>query len=106
MSSEPGAIQHVVEQLDTLRELISGLLEIFMSSASNYLNAELRVLTVVTTLFAPATLLTGFFGMNFVHMPWLQENAGWVWVVGLILLSGLGLIGALFWRRWWIRHNN
>lgn len=94
---------HVIEQLDSLRELISGLLDIYLSSVSNRLNAEVRMLTVVTTVFAPASLLTGFFGMNFHYLPLLDKHDGWLIVLVLIIAAGLGLITALFWRRWWIR---
>jgi magnesium transporter len=94
---------HVIEQLESMRDMISGLLDIYLSSVSNRLNAEVRMLTIVTTAFAPATLLTGFFGMNFHYLPWLERNDGWELVVALIVAAGLGLIIALFWRRWWIR---
>ncbi|MBS1210162.1 MAG: magnesium and cobalt transport protein [Proteobacteria bacterium] len=96
---------HVIEQLDSLRELIGGLLDIYLSSVSNRLNAEVRMLTVVTTVFAPATLLTGFFGMNFHYIPWLDNQDGWLRVVIMIVAAGLALIIALFWRRWWVRIN-
>ncbi|MDP5240764.1 magnesium/cobalt transporter CorA [Uliginosibacterium sp. 31-16] len=97
---------HVIEQLDSLRELIGGLLDIYLSSVSNRLNAEVRMLTVVTTVFAPATLLTGFFGMNFHYIPWLDAQDGWLRVLALIVAAGLALIIALFWRRWWVRINS
>lgn len=96
---------HVIEQLDSLRELIGGLMDIHLSSVSNRLNAEVRMLTVITTLFAPATLLTGFFGMNFHYLPLLEDHEGWLIVLIMIAVAGAGLILALFWRRWWVRTN-
>lgn len=96
---------HVIEQLDALRELIGGLMDIHLSSVSNRLNAEVRMLTVVTTLFAPATLLTGFFGMNFRYLPLLDEHEGWLIITALIVIAGLSLILALYWRRWWVSKN-
>lgn len=97
---------HVIEQLDSLRELISGLVDAYQSSVSHRMNAEVRMLTVVTTLFAPATLLTGFFGMNFHHLPWLEQEDGWLWTLILIAAAGMALILALFWRRWWVRSHS
>lgn len=97
---------HVIEHLDSLRELIGGLMDIHLSSTSNRLNAEVRMLTVVTTVFAPATVVTGFFGMNFHYMPLLENHEGWLAASLLILLAGLFLIAALFWRRWWVRFNS
>lgn len=96
---------HILDQLDALRDQIDGLLELHHTSVSNRLNAELRVLTVVTTLFAPATLITGFFGMNFHRMPLLESSEGWVLSLLLIVLAGIALLVALYWRRWWIRDN-
>lgn len=96
---------HVIEQLDSLRELIGGLMDIYQSSVSNRLNAEVRMLTVVTTLFAPATLITGFFGMNFHYLPLLDRHEGWLLIMAMIVAAGLALILALFWRRWWVRRH-
>lgn len=94
---------HVLEQLDGLRDLVAGLMDLHLSSVSNRLNAEVRVLTIITTLFAPATLLTGFFGMNFQTMPWLERPNGWLLVAIAIVLAGAALMGALYWQRWWVR---
>jgi len=96
-------VVHVIEQLDFMRDLIGSLLDIYLSFISNRLNAEVRILTIITTAFAPATLLTGFFGMNFHHMPWLARHDGWLLVVWLIMVSALALLAALFWKRWWPR---
>jgi len=96
---------HVIDQLDSLRELIGGLMDLHLSSVSNRLNAEVRMLTVVTTVFAPATVITGFFGMNFRYIPLLESSNGWLVATLMVLVAGFGLIIALFWRRWWIRMN-
>ncbi len=97
---------HVIEHLDALRELIGSLFEIHQANVNNRMNAEIRMLTVVTTIFAPATVLTGFFGMNFQHMPWLAQPWGWQLVAALMAGLGTLLITALFWRRWWVRENS
>lgn len=89
---------HVIEQLDSLRELISDLLDIHLSNVSFRLNAEVRLLTMVTTMLAPATLITGFFGMNFHQMPWLERTDGWELAIIAILLAGIALLGVLLWR--------
>lgn len=96
---------HVIEHLDSLREVIGSLFEIHQANVNNRMNAEIRMLTVVTTVFAPATLLTGFFGMNFQHMPWIEQQWGWQLVIMLMICFGALLITALFWRRWWVREN-
>lgn len=96
---------HVTEHLDTLRDVIGSLFELHQANVNNRMNGEIRMLTVVTTAFAPATLLTGFFGMNFTHMPWLDQAWGWKATLGLMTGCGLLLISALFWRRWWLKEN-
>lgn len=90
---------HVIEQLDGLRELIAGLLDIHLASVSHRLNNELRLLTIVTTLLAPATLITGFFGMNFKYMPWLERPDGWELTVIAVGAAGILLLGTLLWRQ-------
>ncbi len=92
---------HVIESLEGIRDLIAGMLDIYLSSISNRVNMEVRILTVITTLFMPAALIAGIFGMNFRHMPLLEDNEGF-----LIALSMMGTIalamGAMFWRRRWL----
>ncbi|MGC3965134.1 MAG: magnesium/cobalt transporter CorA [Rhodocyclaceae bacterium] len=97
---------HIIDQLDALRDQIGDLLDIHLSTVSNRLNAEVRVLTVVTTLLAPASLVTGFFGMNFQHMPFLDAYGGWEISLIIILLAGCSLVGLLYWLRWWAIKRN
>jgi magnesium transporter len=92
---------HVIESLEGIRDLIAGMLDIYLSSISNRVNMEVRILTVITTLFMPAALIAGIFGMNFRHMPLIEDNAGF-----LIALSMMGTIAlvmvTVFWRRRWL----
>ena len=75
--------------------------DIYLSSISNRVNLEVRILTVITTLFMPAALIAGIFGMNFRNMPLLESNEGF-----LIALSMMGAIAlvmvTVFWRRRWL----
>ena len=91
---------HVIEGLDTLRELIGDLLDLHLTTVSNRLNGEVRVLTVVTTLFAPATVITGFFGMNFHHMPLLDDRFGWQLATIGVLVACTSLALMFGWRYW------
>lgn len=92
---------HVIESLEAIRDLISGMLDIYLSSVSNRLNQEVRALTVVAIIFMPSTLITGIFGMNFKSMPLLDNNVGFYLAIGLMgcIASALGM---LFWRRRWL----
>lgn len=89
---------HVVETLDTVRDLLGDLVDIHMSSISNRLNVEVRVLAVLSMLFMPATLIAGIFGMNFRSMP-LLEKANGFWVA-LGMMGAMAVVMAvIFWRR-------
>lgn len=65
----------VLESVESYRDLITGMLEIYLSSVSNRLNEIMKVLTVFSTIFIPLTFLTGIYGMNFQDMPELK----WPW---------------------------
>lgn len=89
---------HVVETLDAVRDLLSDLLDIYMSSVSNRLNLEVRILTVLSMLFMPATLIAGIFGMNFHTMPLLEQSDGFWLALGMMGAMAL-VMGVIFWRR-------
>ena len=65
----------VTETIETYRELISGMLDIYLSSVSNKMNEVMKVLTVFATIFIPLTFIVGIYGMNFEFMPELK----WHW---------------------------
>lgn len=90
-----------IESLESIRDSLSGMMDIYMASVSNRVNLEVRALTVVAMLFMPATLIAGIFGMNFHEMPWLVEKNGFWWVMGLMTTIALVMI-LIFWRRQWL----
>lgn len=91
---------HVVETIETFREMLSGMLELYMSSSTNRLNEVIKVLTVIATVFIPPTFLASVYGMNFRHMPELDWRwgypAAWVVMVGL----GVGILVYFRKKRW------
>jgi len=92
---------HVIESLEAIRDLLGGMMDIYLSSVSNRVNMELRALTVVAMLFMPATLIAGIFGMNFEVMPWLKHPDGFWFSMGL--MGGIAAIMIMiFWRRQWL----
>lgn len=93
---------HVIETLDAVRELLGDLMDIYLSAVSNRLNVEVRILTVLTTLFLPATLITGIFGMNFERMPLIADGQGF-YVALAIMAAVAAAMAAAFWRRNWLR---
>ncbi|MBX7137254.1 MAG: magnesium/cobalt transporter CorA [Oligoflexia bacterium] len=94
---------HVIEVIDILelfREMVSSMLELYLSSVNNRINEVMKVLTIVTTIFMPLTLIAGIYGMNFDNMPELHWHFGYVWALGLMLLSALVMVGYFRRRRW------
>lgn len=90
-----------IESLESIRDTLSGMMDIYMASVSQRVNLELRALTVVAMLFMPATLIAGIFGMNFTHMPWIDKHNGFWWALGI--MAGIALVMLLiFWRRQWL----
>lgn len=89
---------HIIESLEDLRELATGLLDVHLTTVSHRVNLEVRTLTVVATIFMPATLIAGIFGMNFHQMPWLELPRGFYYATGLMLVIA-SIMLFMFWRR-------
>lgn len=92
---------YFIESLESLRDLLAGMLDIYISSISNRVNMEVRALTVVAMLFMPATLIAGIFGMNFKVMPLLQDVDGFWFAMGMMAFIAISM-ALIFWRRQWI----
>ncbi|MFH1758280.1 MAG: magnesium/cobalt transporter CorA [Pseudomonadota bacterium] len=76
---------HTIQVMDTIeifRDMLSGMLDIYLSSVNNRMNAVVKVLTIIATIFMPLTFLAGVYGMNFKHMPELE----WPWSYPVIWL--------------------
>jgi magnesium transporter len=70
----------IMETIESQRDLLSGLLDLYMNGLSNRMNEVMKVLTIMATMFIPITFIAGVYGMNFKHMPELE----WPWGYGLI----------------------
>ena len=90
-----------IESLESIRDSLSSMMDIYMASVSQRVNLELRALTVVAMLFMPATLIAGIFGMNFDTMPWLKAANGFWWALGLMATIAFIMV-MIFWRRQWL----
>jgi magnesium transporter len=92
---------HVIDSIEAMRDIITGTLDVYLSSVSNRLNEVMKVLTVMSSIFIPLTFIVGVYGMNFRYMPELEWRWGYpaVWIVMLTLT--LGLL-ALFKRKKWM----
>jgi magnesium transporter len=91
----------VIDTVETFRDLTAGMLDIYLSTASNRMNEIMKILTVISTIFIPLTFITSLYGMNFHFMPELQWRWGYplVWVI--MLITAVTLL-AFFRRREWL----
>ena len=95
---------HTIQVIDTIeifREMLSGMMDIYLSSLNNRMNAVMKVLTIIATIFMPLTFLAGVYGMNFKHMPELEWRWGYpaAWLV-MVLITVLMLF--FFRRKKWL----
>jgi len=91
----------VIDAVETFRDMLSGMLDIYLSSSSNRLNEVMKVLTIIATLFMPLTFIVGLYGMNFRHMPELE----WPWGYPMVLALMIGIVVfmlAYFKRKKWL----
>ena len=92
---------HVMDSIDTIRELLVSMLDLYLSSVSKRTNEIMKVLTIFASLFMPLTFIVGVYGMNFDVMPELHWAWGYPAVMLIMLLLVVGLL-AFFRRRRWI----
>jgi magnesium transporter len=73
----------IMETIESQRDILAGLLDIYMTGISNKMNEVMKVLTIMATIFIPITFIAGVYGMNFKHMPELEWPWGYamVWAV-------------------------
>ena len=87
----------IMDTLETLRDVLSGMMDIYLSSMSNRMNEVMKVLTVFASLFIPLTFLVGVYGMNFDYMPELHWR--WSYAVLWMVMIGMGVSLLVFFRK-------
>jgi magnesium transporter len=92
----------VVETIESFRDVLTGLLDLNLSTASARMNEVMKVLTIIATIFIPLGFIAGVYGMNFKHMPELTQ--GWAYPYGFWGLIAAVVIGMLFYfkRKKWL----
>ena len=91
----------IIDVVESLRDVLSGLMDLYMSSLSNKMNEIMKFLTIIGTIFIPLTFIAGIYGMNFDNMPELHTRYGYPLAMGIMLALGLSLL-YYFRRRDWI----
>jgi magnesium transporter len=87
----------VIDTVETFRDMLTGMLDTYLTSVSNRMNEIMKVLTIIATIFIPLTFVAGIYGMNFKHMPELtwRWGYGFIWVI----MAGVALVMIFFFKR-------
>jgi len=93
-------VAHLIDSLDTYKDLTSGLMDIYINTLNTRMNEVMKVLTIISTIFIPLTFIVGVYGMNFDFMPelHLEWGYGYVWI-GMLLMV-ITLIWYFKYRKW------
>jgi len=87
----------VIDTVETFRDMVSGMLDIYLSSISNKMNAVMKVLTIIATIFIPLTFIAGIYGMNFKYMPELEWR--WAYPVIWLIIAVIAICMLIYFRR-------
>ena len=80
--------------------MLSGMLDMYLSSVSNRMNEVMKFLTIIGTIFIPLTFLAGVYGMNFKFMPELEWRGGYFVVWGIMIAVGASLLVYFRKKKW------
>ena len=95
---------HTIQIIDTIesyRDILAGMLDIYLSTLSNKMNEVMKVLTIIATIFIPITFIAGVYGMNFKFMPELEWRWGYVMVWAIIVVVA-GILLGFFKKKQWL----
>jgi magnesium transporter len=87
----------VIDTVETYRDVLSGMLDVYLSSISNKMNEIMKVLTIIATIFIPLTFIAGVYGMNFENMPELKWRWGYPGIWSIMLIIGISML--LYFRK-------
>ena len=90
----------ILDSIETYRDMVNGLYDLYLSEIGFRTNAVMKVLTVISTIFIPLTFIAGIYGMNFANMPELGWKYGYFAVLGLMLVLALGSLSYFKRKKW------
>lgn len=90
----------VIETIETYRDALSEVTDIYLSSISNRMNEIMKVLTIIATVFMPLTFLAGVYGMNFKYMPELEWHWGYFTLWGAMIVIAVVMLCYFRRKRW------
>jgi magnesium transporter len=83
---------HIIDNVDSMRDILSGLQDLYISEISLKMNKTMQFLTIVTAIFVPISFLTGLYGMNFEYMPELKFQYGYFILWGAMIFAVLAML--------------
>jgi len=89
-----------VDTVETFRDILSSMVDLYLSSMSNRMNEIMKVLTIIATIFIPLTFIVGVYGMNFVYMPELKWHWGYPTIWGVMIAIAGGLLWFFKRKKW------
>lgn len=95
---------HTIQTMDTiesLRDMVGGMLDTYLSSMSNKMNEVMKTLTIIASIFIPITFIAGIYGTNFAYVPELELDGGYFIMLGAMAVVS-GFMVAWFRRKSWL----
>lgn len=90
----------IIDTIESFRDVLTGLLDVYLSTVSNRMNEVMKVLTIIATIFIPLSFIAGVYGMNFEYMPELRYRWAYPALWGVIVAVFVGMIAWFKHRRW------
>lgn len=90
----------VIDIIETFRDVVSGMMDVYLSSISNRMNEVMKVLTIIATIFIPLTFIAGIYGMNFKYMPELEWHWGYPLVLFIMAILAIFMLFYFRKNRW------
>lgn len=90
----------VIDGVEALRDIISGMQDVYLSTLSNKMNEVMKTLTIIATIFIPLTFVAGIYGMNFKFMPELEWNMGYFAILFIMFLITIGMLAFFKHKKW------
>ncbi len=91
----------IIDSIEIYREMLSAMIEIYLSILNNKLNEVMKILTIFAAIFIPLTLISGIYGMNFIYMPELSWRYGYLFALSLMVIVAAVLL-CYFKRKKWL----
>lgn len=90
-------IAQAIDVMENFRDVLSSMMDIYLTSLTSRMNEVMKVLTIIATIFIPITFIASVYGMNFVYIPELHYHWGYFTVLGAMFFIVCGML--LFFRR-------